>query len=82
MGVLMRSKYFTKSEAGKKVGKTIQTMFKFAEVPAGTCGTVITIYKANWDDKKGYGVNITWKLPCPVTDGFSKDEYEEFLVEV
>ena len=76
--IKMLSKYFTKTEADSKIGKKIETLVNFYEVPKGTVGTVYESYEADG----GYGIMIHWDLQESIDDGFSKDEYVEFLKEV
>jgi len=71
--------YFTKSEAQAKVGKRVKTKIEFYQLPAGTTGKVTGIY-SGWRNESG--VDITWNRNPPITDGFSKDEYEEFIEEL
>lgn len=71
--------YFTKQEAQSKIGKRIKTNHEFVDVPVNTCGTVSGTYK--YSGSNDYGLDIKWD-ELPFTDGFSKDEYEEFLEEL
>lgn len=74
--------YFTEEEGEEKRGKKIRALRAFADVPKYTNGVVTACYKTI----EGYGLDITWDLPTncsrPLTDGFSKDEYYEFLQEL
>lgn len=77
----MISKYFTKSEADKKVGTKIRTLREFSGVPQYTTGKVTGTYEVT----EGCGLDITWDIAHtfkPLTDGFSKDEYDQFLQEL
>ena len=77
----MIATYFTEDEAEEKIGKKIFTMYEFAGVPKYTTGIVSGMYTSS----EGKGLDITWDLPSlcrPLTDGFSKDEYEQFLREI
>lgn len=73
--------YFTAYEVQEKIGKCVKTLREFSGVPSGTIGTVTRSYQAG---KAAYGLDITWLRPgkSSLTDGFSKDEYYQFLVEV
>ena len=68
--------YFPHTEAKSKLGKTVRTKIPFYNLPNGSIGKVIDIYKMQWP---GFGVVVDWG---DITDGFSKDDYEEFLEEV
>lgn len=73
--------HFTRREALGKLGKKIKTLRHFSGVPAETTGTVTGMYACG----NSFGLDITWDLPGrarPLVDGFSKDEYEQFLQEI
>jgi len=77
--------HFTYSGALDKQGKKIRTLQEFSGVPAGTTGTVTGMYHRFSSKENNYGLDISWDLPDrlrPLVDGFSKDEYEEFLEEI
>lgn len=69
------STYFTHAEAKSKLGKTVKTKTVFFQLPHGSIGKVIDIYKMG----NLYGLSVSWG---DLADGFSKDDYEEFLEEV
>lgn len=76
------NEYFTQLEASAKIDRTIQSLRDFSGVPKGTIGIVVESYSHT---KKDCGISIQWSIPnrqYPLTDGFSKSEYEEFLVEI
>jgi hypothetical protein len=72
------STYFTLPEAQSKLEKTIITKIPFYQVPHGSIGKVTDIYEMG---NLRYGLIIAWNGSV-ISDGFSKDEYEEFLREV
>ena len=74
------SRYFSKDEAQSKLGRNIRTKVDFSGVPAGTKGFVYNYY--NHSGTKNYGVEIKWGLDQHLVDGFSKDEYDQFLEEL
>jgi hypothetical protein len=78
----MTSKYFSKDEAHRKVGRRIRTKVNFADVPAGTIGRVDRVY--HYQPTHNYGIDIVWERYSGDTlrDGFSKDEYNQFLEEL
>lgn len=67
--------YFTHAEAKSKLGKTVVTKIPFYHLPRGTKGVIIDTYKMG----NLYGLEVSWG---EFTDGFSKDDFEEFLGEV
>jgi hypothetical protein len=71
--------YFSKDEARSKIGKDIKTLTRFADIPIGTTGKVVEAYKMDFG---AFGLMIQWNISDTIKDGFSKDEYEEFLDEV
>jgi hypothetical protein len=80
--------YYEREEANSKIGKKIRTLHEFSGVPEGTTGTVLNAYKVTeYPPKNRYGLTIQWDLLNldgiyqPILDGFSKDEYEQFLQE-
>jgi hypothetical protein len=74
----MQSKYWKENELTSVMGARIVTTRDFSGVPIGTIGHVVESYKMG---KNEYGVMILWKRFAGDTlkDGFSKDEYEQFL---
>ena len=73
---------FTEREAREKIGRRVRTLRAFSGIPEGTLGEVMGMYD---DSGKGFWVFIRWSLPSrshDIVDGFSKDEYLEFLAEV
>lgn len=80
------STYFTEDEAKEKVGKEIKTRYAFAGVPEGSAGKVTGIFEIPFSSVNRFGVYVTWRIPnapsIPMIDGFSKDEYEQFLEEI
>jgi len=78
----MSEQYFSESEAAEKIGKSVRSLRDFSDIPTGTTGTVLRSYKHSNGE---IGIDIQWNLPgrrTPLIDGFSKDEYNQFLVEV
>ena len=78
----MKNNYWSEDEADTKIGKLIVTMRSFSNIPIGTVGKVARKY----GDKNKWGLDIEWVFVhtkrLPLTDSFSKDEYEEFLLEI
>lgn len=75
------NEYFTPEEARAKVGRRIRTDFAFSSVERDTTGKVVGFYHHS---PKQCGVEVQWDLlgrPTPLVDGFSKTEYQDFLVE-
>ena len=73
------STYFDRHDAGLLLGKNIRTKVEFADVPPGSTGRCVSYYPAGGRNiKLGYGIEITWDRNR-ITDGFSKDEFEEFI---
>jgi len=72
------STYFTLQEAKSKLGGTVITKIPFYQIPLGSIGKVADIYEMG---NLRYGLIIAWDGSV-ISDGFSKDEYEEFLREV
>ena len=73
----MPSTYFTLPEAQSKLRRRIVTTVPFVDIPANSTGMVTSYYKMG----ELYGLTIKWDH-INVEDGFSKDDYEEFLREV
>lgn len=75
--------YFSEQEINKKIGKLIITIREFSGVPVGTIGKVVHGWK--YGENKS-GVDIEWQFihtnRPKLVDGFSKDEYEKFLIEL
>ncbi len=67
--------YFTHTEAKSKLGKKVKAKVSFYQIPRGTIGMVTDMYKMG----NLYGLEVSWG---EFTDGFSKDDYEEFLEEI
>lgn len=78
----MSSTYFSEQEARAKVGKKIMALIEFANVPAGSTGRVVSHYSHSHGEGRVWGVMIAWDDQKPLQDGFSRDEYEDFLEEV
>ena len=74
-------RYFSKQEAESKLGERIRTNREFATAPLHTEGIVSGTYKFAGASRPLYGLDITWDGDYG-TDGFSKDDYEEFLEEI
>lgn len=78
----MHNKYFSKEDAEKKLGKMVISLREFSGIPIGSVGRVASIYGM----KNEYGLDIRWLFihtkKHRVVDGFSKDEYKEFLQEL
>lgn len=72
---------FTKAEAQAKVGLRVRTRVAFAEVPAGTLGTIISADRVI----DGYDVEVEWGQVghrTPWVDWLTKVEYEDRLIEL
>lgn len=82
------------SEAEGKVGKSVRSLIEFSGVPKGTHGKVI---RMDQGEGRGAIVAVEWDLPArttiagrefqvqrtkPLVDWFSKDEYEDYLLEI
>lgn len=77
----MTRERFSAEEAQGKVGRMVRSLVEFSGVPKGTTGRVVAVYEVGRDR---FSVDVEWNLPeraKPLRDGFSKDEYERFLVE-
>lgn len=75
---------FLSEEAEDLIGKRIQSLIAFSGIPRGTKGTITEKYKSCFGH---WGIGIAWDKPSalggkPITDGFSKDEFERFLVVI
>jgi len=73
--------YFTRQEAGGKVGQRIATLVDFSGVPQGTTGRVLRADQAGG----GYHLAIAWDLPGrskPLVDWFNRREYYFYLKEL
>lgn len=80
----MSDRYFPIAEAAAMRGRRIKTLIEFAGVPVGTTGTVARYYIDCTPDGQA-GLTIQWDLPNrfhKLEDGFTKSEYEKFLVEI
>jgi hypothetical protein len=79
--VTAAQEYFSMEEAAAKVGRRVETLVAFSGVPRGTAGAVVRYDEAG----SGFDVGIAWELPerrdKPLVDWFSKDAYEECLME-
>jgi hypothetical protein len=81
VSVAAERQYFSFEEATAKAGKRIETLIDFSGVPKGSTGVVVRYDEAG----SGFDVGIQWDLTDrskPLVDWFSKDEYEEFLIEM
>ena len=79
----MQSQQFTEAAAQAKVGARVRSLIPFSAIPVGTTGKVISADEL----AGGYDVAIEWDLPKhpygkPLSDWFTRDEYERFLEEV
>jgi hypothetical protein len=80
---------FTQAEAQAKVGKRIRTKAGWSGVSTGTLGTVMSIdqmspRKMGAVLEEAWDVIIEWDSPNrrrTLTDWFTKEEYEKFLIE-
>lgn len=74
-------RFFTAAEADEEIGKTIESLVDFSGIPKGTRGKVKSRYPAGINK---WGLDIAWDRPGkhPLHDGFSKNEYERFLVVI
>ncbi len=73
--------HFTEAEAEGKIGCIIRSVIEFRGVPEGTRGKVI---RADAVKVGKFSVGIEWELPVsgkPLVDWFSKDDYEQYLLE-
>jgi hypothetical protein len=73
----MPTTYFTLPEAQSKLRRRIVTTVPFVDISANSTGRVTSYYKMG----KLYGLTIKWDH-ANIEDGFSKDDYEEFLREI
>lgn len=69
--------YFTLQEAKSKLNRRVVTTTPFVDISVGDYGMVTDYYKMG----TRYGLTIKWDR-INITDGFSKDECEEFLREI
>lgn len=72
---------FTEAEARALVGRKVRTRVDFSGVPAGTTARV----NGAAPGRAGWTVALTWDMedrPRPLTDWFSKGEYEKFIEEL
>ena len=73
---------FTRTEAEAKLGRDVTTLTAWSGVPSMSAGVVVDVYSRG---SLGYGVMIEWqrpgRLPPPLRDGFSRGEYDKYLVE-
>jgi hypothetical protein len=72
--------YFSRHECPVP-GTEVKSLVEFSGVPVGTKGMVV----GNWAMGKGrWGVTVQWirAIGGPLSDGFSKNEYQSFLQEV
>jgi len=78
----MERKLFAAEEAFSRVGKRVKTLVDFSGVPKGTEGVVS---RADRSGAEGYTLAIQWDMPgrsSPLTDWFTKSEYERYLAEI
>lgn len=77
----MQDRYFTQAEAVALVGRRVRTRVAFSGVAEGTTARVTRADPG----RAGWTVGITWDLEDhgrPVTDWFSRAEYEKFIEEL
>lgn len=76
--------YFKLQEVKGSVGRRVKTKVHFADVPAGTIGVVSDWYPMGDRKKQEYGIEINWQRwgGDSLKDGFSKNEYEDYLEEI
>jgi hypothetical protein len=75
---------FLSEEAEELIGKRVQSLIEFSGIPRWTTGTITERYKTCFGH---WGIGVTWDKKSalggkPITDGFSKDEYERFLIVI
>lgn len=59
----MEWRYFTKTEAERKVGQKIKTLVAWSGVPVGTTGAVVkAAQRSDWKRLKTHAVMIQWDL--------------------
>ncbi len=78
----MSRRLFDQATAQGKLGQRIQTLKAFSGVPAGTLGRVTRMDPAG--SEPGFTLGIQWELQgraTPLTDWFTRDEYEGSLRE-
>jgi len=83
----LETRYFTHAEAVVKLGKTVKNKIPLSGVPEGTRGTVAAVSYAG---NLRYELEVQWHLPHrrfgmklkPLSDWFTRDEYEDFLLEI
>jgi len=81
MTVIIRTR-FTKPEAESKLGLRVRTLSEITGVPAGTLGRVVALSEEIEPD--GYELIVEWELAgrgWPVSDYFTRDEFERWLIE-
>lgn len=72
--------YFSEQEARRILHRKVRSLFKSAGIPKGSTGTVALVEV----DGDGYSVGIEWDLAGQsraMIDWFSKDEFEDLLIE-
>jgi hypothetical protein len=82
-----KREYFSQAEAEAKVGQQVRSLVKFAGVPQGTTGLVVSADPAGWakpvigDKAEVYDVAIQWNLPQPaaLADLVITGEGEEYF---
>ena len=78
----MKEEYFSEEEMNAKIGKLVLSLRNFSNVPVGTVGKIVGGYQRG----KKSGLDIEWLFVHQnrgkLIDGFSKDEYNNFLVEL
>ena len=75
---------FSQEEAHSKLGKMIVSLAEFSGVPKGTSGKVARIDRMGRTPEE-WDVEIEWNILerfKPLTDWFTKGEYERYLREV
>ena len=77
-----RRELFDRATAEAKIGKRVRSLIEFSGVPVGTSAVV---FGAS-GEHGGYSLAIQWILPekhgKPLVDWFTRDEYEQFLIEI
>ena len=81
----MSKRTWTEAEARALVGKRVRTTIEFSGVPAGTEATITRADPGS----DGWTVGLTWDLEDhkgpgrkPLTDWFTRDEYERWIEEL
>ncbi len=77
----MQRQRFTKQEAENKLGRAVRSLVPLPAVPQGTTGRVVRAEEIN----DGYDLVIEWDAGVSNSrfqDWFTKDEYENNLLEI